>query len=587
MDDSNKAIAKRINKELRIRGWNQITLLRKIIRFKNPDISISEVYREATAKKGNFSTALKGTDKRPISKEDLYVISKIFAIPFEYLWLGEEKKSGFIPTGARYAAYQDNDNEYRTYISNLEYEDRFLYGDETGNSLFDYFAEFDSINGYRFFVNNYDLHFDYVHYGRLVYVNSDGHEQFCSSDENNLMSDNLISTLIKYKDIKTFKSIYFDSCSLERFNSNLLYDRHKKLFGDDFLSQLIENESFLEFVLKTKTVELSKLDKHYDSNEKRTFVEPMFYEALEYAMNHQKESKNALLKLLKFALEYNKSQYEFIKEYVNLHKNDNFGYHDVSVDNYNPRFLRSYMNWTMGNIIRINGMAEDPDIDELVREVEQYAFNMTHIVNDQERNNEGIKISTPDNPLFLELHNNALEKNANFVPIKIHSNKEFTYFQYYDSVAISFGNTEHLTLLLDYLDKAQELVSKKDGKILVHGNIGGAKFMTVNGEIIGLANWQQCHYGDKYEDRAEALAKLNDYFGFGGKYLNKYKEIFDVVSKGFTKEEQITLIDRAIELLDKERKSLSKDEYNYLEKVCLFKERSSRLELFKEQYLEK
>ena len=144
-----------------------------------------------------------------------------------------------------------------------------------------------------------------------------------------------------------------------------------------------------------------------------------------------------------------------------------------------------------------------------------------------------------------------------------------------------------MTLLLNYLHKAQELVSKKDGKILVHGNIGGAKFMTANGEIIGLANWQQCHYGDKYEDRAEALSKLNDYIGFGGQYLSKYKEIFDVVSKGFTKEEQITLIDRAIELLDKKRKSLSKDEYNYLDKVCLLKDRSSRLELIKEQYLEK
>ena len=588
MDVSNKAIAKRINKELKKRDWKQVDLLKRIIKFKNPEFTKVDVQSEAMIKKGNFSTSLKGNDNRPIPKEDLYIISKIFGVSLEYLWFGEEKKNGFIPAGARYAAYQDNDNEYRTYIAGLEYEDKVQYGDEFDFNLFDYFAQFDSINGYRFFVNNYELHFDYVQYGQLMYVNSDGNTQFCkSSDEDNLMSDKLISTLIKYNDVKTFKVIYFDNCSMGRFNPDLMYRRNKRLFGDDFLSQLVENEAFLEFALKTKTIELSKFNRHDDSNEKRTFVEPMFYEVLDYAMNHQKECRNTLLKLLKFALEYNESQYNFIKDFLEIHKDDTFGYGDVSINEYNPRFLRSYRNTIMGNIIKIKGITDDPVIDELVQEIEQYAFNMTHIINDQERNNEGIKISTPDNPLFLELHDNAVEQKADFVPFKIHSNKEFTYFQYYESTAIDFGNTSHVTFLMEFLDKAQKLVSKKENKVLVHGNLRGAKFMTINGEIVGLANWQQCHYGDKYEDRAEALSRLNDYYGFGGKYLTKYKEIFDIVSNGFTEEEQVILVDKAIKILNKQRKQISKDEHNYLDKVARSKELSSRLELFKEQYLEK
>ena len=71
------------------------------------------------------------------------------------------------------------------------------------------------------------------------------------------------------------------------------------------------------------------------------------------------------------------------------------------------------------------------------------------------------------------------------------------------------------------------------------------------------------------------------------KYLTKYKEIFDIVSNGFTEEEQVILIDKAIKILNKQRKQISKDEHNYLDKVARSKELSSRLELFKEQYLEK
>lgn len=588
MNDTNKAIAKRIIKELKIRDWSQIELLKRIIKFKNPSLSKADIYYEAISKKANFSTSLKGSDKRPISKEDLYVISKVFSLPLEYIWFGEEKKSGFIPTGARYAAFQDTENEYRTYIAGLEHEDMVQHADETGHNLFDYFAEFESINGYRFFVNNYNLHFDYANHGEMVYINKDGFTQFCMPfKRGNLMSDNLISVLIKFKDTKSFRVVYFDNCSLARFDSNQMSYHDKKLFGDDFLKQLLENESFLDFVLEPKTITLSKLDKRYSSNEARTFVEPMFYEALDYAMSHQSEYRSSLLKMLKFALDYDKSQYEFIKEYLESHKNDNFGYRDVSIDIYNPKFLVSSFNRTMGNIITIKGIVDDSEIDELIKQIELYAFNITHIINDQERDKEGLKISTPDNPLFLELHDNAINQNADFVPCKIHSTKEFTSFEYYDSTEIGFGSTDHMALLIDFLDKAQKLVQKKEGKVLVHGNIREAKFMTSKGKIIGLAGWQHCHYGDKYEDKAEALAEIKDYFGYGSKFLPAYKEIFDVISKGFTKDEQIILINRAINILDKERKQLPKDEHDYLNKVSLLKERSSRLELFKEQYLEK
>ena len=252
MDSSSKAIANRINKELKKKDMKQSDLLKEIIKFKKPDISKKDMFLTENKKKGNFSTALKG-NTRSITKEDLYIIAKVLGVSLEYLWFGEEIKPGFIPMGARYTAYQDSDDAYRTFIANLEYEDKIQYGDEFGKNLFRYMGEFESINGYRFFVKNFDLFFDYVQYNQLMYINSEKQEQFCDNDHQyDMLSDNLISTLIKHNDVKTFKTIYFDNCALARFSPEN-YRRDRKYFSNYFLESLLSNESFFELIFKSLT----------------------------------------------------------------------------------------------------------------------------------------------------------------------------------------------------------------------------------------------------------------------------------------------------------------------------------------------
>ena len=584
MDNSNKAIARRINKELKNRDWSQADLLRKIILFKNPNIDKRKLHAEGMKKKGNFSTSLKGKEDRSISKEDLYVIAKVFGLPLEYLWFGDEKKSGFVPKGARYAAYQDSDSEYRSYIADLDYEDRVQHPDELGFNLFDYFGQFDSINGYRFFEKNYSLFFDYSRYGRLMYVNSEGREQFCSTSENeNLISDNLISTLVKYDDVKTFKKIYFDNSPLNRFNPDQPYHQNKSLFGDSFLETLLQNESFLDLTLKTKELELNALSKYCEKGQKRIFVEPMFYEALSYALQHEKQYEKQLFKMLRFALEFNKNQYEFVYGYLKTNNNE---YGDVQINEYAPRFLRSSRNVAMGSVIRLRETVSNDELKKLLNEIEQYVFNMTHIINKQEKSNEEIKISTPDNSLFLELHRNAIEQNVDYVPFVVHSDKEFTYFKYYESMPINYESLNHLSRIVDCLDKVQKLVSPKTNNVLVHGNFDGPVLMIADGKVVGLAGWQKCRYGSKYEDRAELLSNI-DAFSYRGEYLEKYKEIFDIISQDFSQEEKRKLIDKALDVLNEKMKTALEEEKDGVSTAYRFKERSSKLEFFKEIYLAK
>ncbi|MBQ6730836.1 MAG: hypothetical protein IJR08_02895 [Bacilli bacterium] len=589
MDNSNKAIARRINKELKIRGWSQTDLLRSIIKFKNPEISKSELYVEVNRRKGNFSTTLKGNNDRSIPKEDLYIISKIFVLPLEYIWFGDKKKEGFIPNGARYVAYQDNEIEYRSYIADLEYEDKIQYPDQSGFNLFDYFGQFESINGYKFFVKNYALQFDYSQYGELMYVNSEGYLQFCSSNHSEekeySVSDNLIMVLAKHEDVRLFKTIFFDNCSLQRFDSDRASSRRKILFSDNFLETLLNNKQFFELILKVREVDVGDFSRYYDKGTKRFFVEPMLYETLDYALRHEEEHKEQLFEMLNFALEFSKKQYEFIKDYLKAH-HDKDEHGDVHIDNYAPRFLRSSRNIPMGNVFRLTDKLADDSLNSLLKEIEQCTFNMTHIIKQQEKNNDEIKISTPDNPLFVEMCEKAREQKATFVPMVVHADKEFTYFQNYEATPINFDNREQLQFVINCLDKAQGLVTSKPNKVLVHGDLSNKVLMIENGKNTGIAGWQKCHYGNKFEDRATLLYNIDSY-SFRDDYLKKYKELFNVISQDFNHEEKVKMVDKAINILTERRKSITVEGRDSLSRICWLKERASKLELFKELYLTK
>ncbi len=584
MDNSNKAIAKRINKELKSRGWKQTDLLKKIITFQYPNYSKSEKYAELLSRKGNFSTALKPNSNRSITKEELYIISKILYLPLEYLWFGDEKKSDFIPSGARYVAFQDSESEYRTYIGSLEYEDMIQHHDEFGFNLFEYMGQYESINGFKLFAEYYNLHFDYVNYHELAYVNGENFKQFCCNEEKSkYLCSNILSTLVKYKDRKTFKKIFFDNCSVRRFWIEYSHNKDKRSFNDDFLNTLLQNESFLELMLFTKEIDLNCMDQRYEKGQKRIFVEPMFYEALSFALENETEFETQLIKMLQFALEYNKAQFEFINVYFKENSNE---YGDVRINEYAPRSLISSRNIPMGNIFRIKEHTENEVISDLINKIEQYAFNMTHIKNPQEKINEEIIVSTPDNPLFVEMHEKANEQKAKFIPTVTYLNREFTHFKHYESQKINFEDSKHIELVIDYLEKAQNLVTQKPDKVLVHGNLNGSIIMFSKGEMVGLAGWQKCHYGSKYEDRAEILANI-DIYAYGEEFLEKYNILFAIVSKGFNEQEKIKLVDTAIDLLNERRKAIHAEGKDDISRAFSLKNRASKLEFYKEQYLDK
>ena len=583
MDNSNKAIAKRINKELRIRGWTPADLLEKIIKFKKPNISKGELYLERQKKKGNFYTTLKGNDDRSVPKEDLYVISKIFCVSLEYLWFGEEKRPDFIPSGPQYAAYQDSDEEYRTYIAKLEHEDRVQYPDEFGFNLFDYFGQYDSINGYRYFLNNYGLYYDYVEYGGLAYTNSEGYMQLCCShDRENVITDNLMRLLTEKQDIKTFKKVFFDNCSLRRFDCDF-YRRDLKPLSDDFLEMLLRNEQFLELALQVREIDISIFNKYYEKGEKRRFIEPMFFEALSYALKNEKDCKEQLLKMLGVVLSYSNSQLVFINDYLKTHENE---YGDVQIIQYAPRFLRSARNIPMGNVFRIINNTSDKEINNKLKEIEQCTFNMMHIRNEQEKKNEEIKILTPNNPLFVEITKKSVEQNVSFLPRVAHIDDEFTYYQYYESNGIDYENVEHLRIIIDCLNKIQDLVEPKPNKVLVHGNLNGKKLILENGKLIGVDGWQKCHYGNKFEDRVELLSNVNFYY-YGEEYIKKLSDVFDVIAQDFNQEEKIKLVDKTINRLNERMKERIQEEKDNHSVSFGLKERASKLEYFKELYLEK
>ena len=579
MNSSNEAIAKRINKELKTRDWSQIELLRRIEEYKNPNINKVMMSSVVAKNKGNFSAALKG--HRSIAKEDLFIISKIFCLPLEYIWFGEDQKSEFVPSGARFAAYQDSEMEYRSYIAGLEYVDKIQYAGESGFNLFDYLGQYESINGYRFFVENYNLCFNYDRWRKLVFINSEGQCCFCSlKDKDYLATGNLLRTLVKYKDVKTFKKIFFDSALIDRFDPNGYYNNQNPYFDDDFLEILLQNEQFLDFVLKVGEVDLHSFNNRYQKGEIRYYVEPMFFEALSFALKNENTYYGQLLKMLRFAIAFNRKQHIFVEEFLKKH-NERL---DARVDKYDTKSLISDLGYPLGNIITIKEKTTNDEVNKLIDEIERLVFNMTHIINEQEKQDGEIKISTPDNPLFDELQRNAKEQRLPYIPTIVHANDEYTYFAKYESEGIKYTDIEQLQFVIDCLNKAQNLVSNKEGCVLVHGNLNSRVIMKTNGVIEGLAEWHKCHYGNKYEDRVMLLlnASINIYV----RNNEIFKKAFDVISQGFDIDERFTLIDKTIDVL-KERIALGLKENDYNEsRIEYLAEALQKLEVHK-IYLQK
>ena len=110
--------------------------------------------------------------------------------------------------------------------------------------------------------------------------------------------------------------------------------------------------------------------------------------------------------------------------------------------------------------------------------------------------------------------------------------------------------------------------------------------MIENGKNTGIAGWQKCHYGNKFEDRATLLYNIDSY-SFRDDYLKKYKELFNVISQDFNHEEKVKMVDKAINILTERRKSITVEGRDSLSRICWLKERASKLELFKELYLTK
>ena len=166
-----------------------------------------------------------------------------------------------------------------------------------------------------------------------------------------------------------------------------------------------------------------------------------------------------------------------------------------------------------------------------------------------------------------------------------YSNKDYVFFKAYKSHTIQYEDVEQLRSIINVLDKSQDLVNRKANKVLVHGNLNGNVLMIEDNKIIGLAEWQKCHYGDKFEDRVELLSNV-DIYHFRNDFLIKFNDIFEIISQGFDENEKRKLIEKTINILDKKVKSLPNNKEQFYETYNL-KERSIKLEIFKKIYFEK
>lgn len=252
--------------------------------------------------KGNFSKIIKGI--RPINKDYIIPLEKIFGVPVAkliepetYNYLINKENIPFLK-GIRYYAYKDDMNLYYNELSkNTDNKGNSIIfnKDEFGRTFLDYVVEYKSFNAIKYLYDKYQLKLK--RYDNFFQVNGEHFIDinFCNS----ILFARMVSEL---NDTKLFYDIYNTYDIID--GDNLVYQQ------DDFLKIILDNDNLFNEMFKTKEYLFE-----YSNYEKRLYkidsfpintINPIINNCLKYAINNIDKYKKQAIKMLNFALVYNK-----------------------------------------------------------------------------------------------------------------------------------------------------------------------------------------------------------------------------------------------------------------------------------------
>lgn len=267
-----------------------------------------EAYRFAEREKANFSKMLKG--ERPLKYDFIIPLEKIFGVSLARLMNEEayklpvEKENVAFDKGFRYYASVDDPALYeKEFDKLLDIDGKTILNnkDEFGKTFLDYIVEYGSVNGIRYFYNNYKP--------RMKWWNNQF--QFDKSKEITWLHIENVMPLVRLvagmHDVDMFYTM-FDSYNMFFHFGD--YGDDKILFcTEEYLELIMDNDDLFTalFDIKEYHRDLGSTGKRKHGKDFITYYSenPILNNCLKYALRHLPKYRNQAIEILRFGIKHN------------------------------------------------------------------------------------------------------------------------------------------------------------------------------------------------------------------------------------------------------------------------------------------
>lgn len=478
------------------------------------------VYEKAEREKGNFTKMLNG--ERELNSKYYIPIERIFDVRIADLLSDDANiKPSYRNRGLRYTAAANTYEEFANLAAETSDGDHSVIfnTDEYDKNIFDYIIEFRATNGIKYLVDEFSLRYEYL--GTPCFSRDNTH-CFCSGEN----IDKIADVLFEADDGKTFTSLFYAYDTLSNY-----YDDQRQIYGkESFIKKILDSTDIFSKYLTSATYTLSEINHGFqNNNHSGIFINPILNKLLESAFDDPKKYADKIIAILNYGIENNpkviataiecdetgSNTFE-IKDNGSVElRNISCGCVIVIKDDYINTDIASEIKEKISQIKEINNRI-------LIRETVDF-FGTKRL----QRNKSGnvIKRHT-DN--FIEYEMYAKFKDVDLPISRLLSAKEgIDEFAAYKGQNNLYKYTPNMIAEIAKFLKKLHIESAKilNGQVYVHGNINGENLYFEGDSLECVANWDDCHIGDVYED---LFGLILNFSGVADKFRNN-EDVFETI----------------------------------------------------------
>lgn len=471
-------------------NMQQTELLRKIwSSLPEDERSTDGPYAFADDNKANFNKMIKGD--RPFKASYIPIIERELQTTFLYIVTGETNgtEGKFRPHGLEYTASLDDYEAYRTLFNEVDADGRLVYQnwDEYEKNIIDYIIQYDSIEGWRFLIQE-----GYLRCGGLRIFGEYSNEDYFR----------FFNILFEHREyelcVKLFDPFGNYVSSSHMYRKANIYETNE--FKQRMLSVMCKSDALL-----TKE-SVSCEDIHVPSElsmDEILFINPFLQSVLQEALTDIERYRETLNRLLDYGIHYNEEYLKWFDE----HCGDTENRKRLEVLESGIVLLGGYKIGNMLTYGTINPNISD-DVRSKLQTLQDQTNRLLNLV--RELKNTGKTIidgefiwrPSSHNEMEYEMLRCCEQAGLGKVPRYYETKNDLDRLDYMRGAKLKDweGKRECFPHMMDFLRQFHDTTRSQNGKVYVHGHMWGENVILDGSDVKGVINWKDCRVGDPYED---------------------------------------------------------------------------------------